>query len=308
MLTTDQIREVYSRTSASPKYREMREDRALRLDRFRKWLEDVREQGTDEEVRQGFLDHFEHASQSLNAIFRDRIIKDLPRFRDAIRELLNESIPISQRLDELLAGGSRHLEGMGPGLATEYLMIAYPEKYCIWNDKSKTGLKVLGRWPVFNRGQSDGQQYERILNAVKELRDQIGSPDFPDTDQFLHFVGAPEDEGKAALAAISRSQGSSRPALADHPTSKPPSVWWVNQGDSFDRYPAHDFLWAPHSAADGSSRAFWSSLANLRTGHVVLNYSNGELRGYSVVEGEATTLATPSRSGFGSLEGRWLSC
>jgi MoxR-like ATPase len=282
MLTADQVREAYSRTSSTQKYGEWRADRVRRIARFQTWLLDVQGQGTDDEVRQGFLDHFEDGFQSLNPIFRDRIIRDVPRFREAVKELLAESVPVSQRLDQALEG-DRHIEGMGHGLATEYLMIARPDKYCIWNEKSKSGLEALDRWPVFSRGQSPGQRYEHILQAVQELRDQIGSPDFPDTDQFLHFVGAPEDEGKAALAAISQSQGSSRPVVADHPTPNPPSVWWVNQGTTYSVARDGAFLWAPKLGRDGRPRDHWLRLRELRPDDIVLHNADGRIRAVSHV-------------------------
>ncbi len=95
---------------------------------------------------------------------------------------------------------------MGKGLATEYLMIAHPDKYCLWNGKTESGLAALDRMPAFSRNQSSGERYAMILETVTQLRGLISSPNYPDTDQFLHFVGAPEDEGRDALRAVSRPQ------------------------------------------------------------------------------------------------------
>ncbi len=205
MLTDEQIREVYRRISSTPKYREWydsgKDGRAARLSRFQKWLLDVQGNGNDDDVREGYIDHFANAFQSLNPIYRDRIVRDPGRFREAIRELLDESVPVITRLDRLL-DGHQHIEGMGRGLATEYLMIAHPDKYCLWNGKTESGLAALERMPVFARGQTSGQRYDMILRAVAELRDLTGSPSYPDTDMFLHFVGAPEEEGSSALRAV----------------------------------------------------------------------------------------------------------
>jgi hypothetical protein len=239
MLTDGQIREVYHRISSTPKYREWNDSgkggRAARLARFQKWLLDVQGGGSDDNLRKGYLDHFENAFQSLNPIYRERIVRDPGKFRKAIRELLDESVPVVTRLDRLL-DGPQHIEGMGRGLATEYLMIAHPDKYCIWNGKSESGLAALERMPpVFARGQTSGQRYEMILRAVTELRDLIGSPSYPDTDMFLHFVGAPEEEGSNALRAVSTSPpalGSAEPVAiaAQTLTDSSPSVYVLTPG------------------------------------------------------------------------------
>jgi hypothetical protein len=221
MLTDEQIREVYRRISSTPKFREWDDagkgGRAARLVRFQKWLLDVQGNGSDDDLRKGYLDHFENALQALNPIYRDRIVRDPGRFRKAIRELLDESVPVVTRLDRLL-DGPQHIEGMGRGLATEYLMIVHPDKYCLWNGKSESGLAALDRMPVFARGQTSGQRYDMILRAVTELRDLTGSPSYPHTDMFLHFVGAPEEEGSNALRAVSQSQEEPLSAVAVPPS------------------------------------------------------------------------------------------
>lgn len=216
MLTDDQVREVYRRTSSSPRYKESRNDRVQRLPRFQKWLVDVQGSGSDADIKKGYLDHFANAWQALNDIYRDRVIRDPARFRKVVRDLLDESIPIVARLDRLL-DGKEHIEGMGKGLSTDYLMTAHPDKYCLWNGKAESGLAALDRLPAFTRSQSSGQRYAIILRTVKELRDQIGSPDYLDTDIFLHYVGAPEAEGRDALRAVSDSQEVPPPVAAGVP-------------------------------------------------------------------------------------------
>jgi len=220
MLTDEQLRDIYRRTSSTPKYLEWRKDRVTRLARFQKWLLNVAGSGTDTDLRSGYLEHFGDPFQSLNAIYRERVVKDPGKFRKAVRGLLDESIPIVSRLDRLL-DGSEHIEGMGRGLSTEYLMIAHPDKYCLWNSKTENGLTALERMPTFTSSQSSGERYGMILQAVTDLRDIIGSTDYPDTDQFLHFVGAPEDEGREALAAVSNPRLDS--ALNVSPASMAPT-------------------------------------------------------------------------------------
>lgn len=220
MLTDEQIREVYLSIRATPKYQHWDDsgkgDRARRLARFQEWLIGVKEDKGDDDLRKGYLDHFENAFQFLNPVYRERIIRDPDRFRNAIKELLDDSVPVAVRLDRLL-DGNRHIEGMGKGLATEYLMIAHPDKYCLWNGKTESGLAALGRMPMFGHGQTSGQRYNTVLRAVSKLRELNGSPNYLDTDMFLHFVGAPEEEGSTALSAVSATLpelGAARPVAS----------------------------------------------------------------------------------------------
>jgi hypothetical protein len=226
MLTDEQIREVYRRTSSTPKYREWNDagkgGRAGRLARFQKWLLEVQRNTSDADLQNGYLDHFENAFQGLNPIYRDRVVRDPGKFRKVIRELLDESVPVTTRLDRVL-DGPEHIDGMGKGLATEYLMIAHPDKYCIWNGKSESGLAALDRMPLFERGQSSGQRYDMILRAVAEIRNVTGSPSYPDTDMFLHFVGAPEEEGRNALMAVLPSNSVLATTVSAPPLTMPPT-------------------------------------------------------------------------------------
>jgi AAA domain (dynein-related subfamily)/Mrr N-terminal domain len=71
-------------------------------------------------------------------------------------------------------------------------------------------------------------------------------------------------------------------------------VWWVNQGASFARARAGGYLWAPKQAKDGSSRQDWDSLTEVHAGDLVINYSQGSIRGVSTVETEAFDAPRPA--------------
>ena len=200
MFTDDQVIEIYQKTSQNPGYSSERKDRALRLQRFQTWLGKIAS-GTDSALLLGFRDHFKNSWQTLNAINRDGIVQDLGRFRETVSTLLDENQPLVSRIDRVL-DGPLHLRGFAKGHATDYLMIAYPDRYCLWNEKTVSGLKALDRMPTFQRGQSSGERYRTILEVSSELRYVTGSPSFPDLDQFLHYVGAPEPEGLHALQAV----------------------------------------------------------------------------------------------------------
>lgn len=62
--------------------------------------------------------------------------------RHALKILLEESRPIDQRFSELV--GSSMVKGLGKALATAILLVAYPDRYGVWNNASEAALKQLG--------------------------------------------------------------------------------------------------------------------------------------------------------------------
>ena len=116
--------------------------------------------------------------------------------------LLDESIPIKRRLNEILNRDGRfHIEGIGKGLATSILMDLDPQKYATWNNKTNMGLEALGLTPQFARGDDWGTRYEKVMEAIRHIKDLRPEFSFLEVDHFLHIVSATE-EGKEAVRAL----------------------------------------------------------------------------------------------------------
>lgn len=67
------------------------------------WIQcNVIQEMSDEELETKFLKYYKSGGgrQTLNQIYRDRIIRDKKQFREVILHLLDESIDIKKRLDE----------------------------------------------------------------------------------------------------------------------------------------------------------------------------------------------------------------
>jgi MoxR-like ATPase len=73
-----------------------------------------------------------------------------------------------------------------------------------------------------------------------------------------------------------------------------PNVWWVNQGQSYQRSHDGGYLWAPKLDRAGRRRADWDALTLARMSDRVLNYASGRIRAVSSVSGEAFDAARPS--------------
>ena len=147
--------------------------------------------------------------QVLNQIWRDRIIRDEDeskvKFKDMILYLLNEDTSIEERFTNVVSSnGSKHISGVGKGLASAFLMDFDMNKYCIWNNKTEMGLNVIDWELPYKPSDEYGVKYSKVLNQLKKLKDDIGSElnlSYDDIDAFLHWIAA-EDEGKLAVKNI----------------------------------------------------------------------------------------------------------
>lgn len=62
-----------------------------------------------------------------------------------------------------------------------------------------------------------------------------------------------------------------------------PNVWWVNQGKTLKAAKKLGILWAPLKTAAGQSIYFWDTMAELKTGDIVLNFYDKHIRCVSKV-------------------------
>jgi len=169
-----------------------------------KWIQpNVIREMSDAELETKFLEYYKggEGRQTLNQIYRDRIVRDKERFRETILYLLDEGVDIKERIDQVL-GGKHRIEGFGRAILTAILMDYSPNKYCLWNNKTEMGFSVIG-WKVYESRDSRGVAYLKVLEALQKL---IGlKPErnltFVDIDLFLHTISA-EDEGREAVRAI----------------------------------------------------------------------------------------------------------
>lgn len=93
-----------------------------------------------------------------------KMCSDMPRLRDALSVLLDESRLIQERMDYAVA-----VPGMGRGVMTAVLLVAYPEKYGVWNNTSEQALKALELWPHFDWGEPFGSRYVKVNAVLADL-------------------------------------------------------------------------------------------------------------------------------------------
>ncbi|MGD8719879.1 MAG: endonuclease NucS [Candidatus Zixiibacteriota bacterium] len=99
-----------------------------------------------------------------------KMCADMRKLRKALKNLLDESKPIEERMDK----ATGDVKGMGKAVATAILIVAYPEKYGVWNSTSENGLRNVGLWPEFEGGETIGEKYARVNEVLLTLAADIG--------------------------------------------------------------------------------------------------------------------------------------
>ncbi|MGD1158513.1 MAG: endonuclease NucS domain-containing protein [Terriglobia bacterium] len=204
-LTDEQVGMLIDEFVLSERAKPWRERRLRDHERWTKWVDPSKVDSIpDDELRKHFLNYFNEGAgrHPFNAIYRDRIVKNMAAFRATIKFLFDESVPLEQRLNEVLeTKGRYHLQGIGKGLATSLLMDLDPTKYATWNNKTEMGLEALGRMPEFEKGDSWGQKYKKVMQEIGSMKSSRPDISFIDFDHLLHVV-AVEEEGIEAVRRI----------------------------------------------------------------------------------------------------------
>lgn len=206
-LTDEQINLLLDKFVVSEEAGTWSEQRVEAHKRWIEWIEPKKMKTlSDDELKNKFLEYFREGAgrHPFNAIYRDRIIRDdvpdTKTFREVINYLLDESVPIKERVNGILdKSGIYHIDGMGKGLVTSFLMDLDPQKYATWNNKTNLGLEALGLSPEFVRGDNWGNKYEKIMEIMRHIRDINPELSFLEIDHFLHWVSATEEGKKTVM-------------------------------------------------------------------------------------------------------------
>lgn len=109
------------------------------------------------------------------------VCSDMKKLREALEMLLDNESPIALRLRE--ASG---IKGMGVGIASAILHVAYPREYGVWNGKTHRAMKDLNIWPRFARGMRTEEQYVSVNHILSRLAKDLKT-DLWNLDRLWHF-------------------------------------------------------------------------------------------------------------------------
>ena len=81
---------------------------------------------------------------------------------------------------------------MGRATITAILLIAFPDKYGVWNSTSEGALKRLDIWPKFDHGETFGERYIKVNDVLLNLRNDL-KLDLWTLDAVFYFIDKPND-------------------------------------------------------------------------------------------------------------------
>ena len=168
---------------------------------------------TEEEFRPFLLDKNNHHWSGLHRQ-GSRMCADMPKLRDALQVLLDESTPIATRLDEAIGT----VPGMGKNIATAILIVARPDSYGVWNNRSESVMRQQGIWPQFERGESFGSRYDKVNQILLELRDALQIDLWALDGLWWHLdeMERPGKEGGVAVGVVPEDTAAMRFGLERH--------------------------------------------------------------------------------------------
>lgn len=175
--------------------RQILESRDSVVDRYGPQFQPGQIEQIDEKVLRSFL--LIENNKHWSGLFRqsNRICSDMAATRAALGALVDESRPIEQRTK-----AATDIKGLGKGIITAILIVAYPNKYGVWNNTSESGLIELELLPEWPRGASFGVRYAAINAVLNELAKEL-EVDLWTLDTIWWYLWEGDEDGDGAEEA-----------------------------------------------------------------------------------------------------------
>jgi hypothetical protein len=98
------------------------------------------------------------------------ITQDMDKLKKVLKILLNEEVPIEDRLNILIPKNKPNfIKGLHRSVVTPIMMVVYPDKYGVYNRRSDEGLTKVGLMPKYGKGATFSRKYIEINKVLKSL-------------------------------------------------------------------------------------------------------------------------------------------
>jgi hypothetical protein len=103
------------------------------------------------------------------------ITADMAKLKSVLKILLDESKPLKDRLNKIFGANDKCvIRGLGKAVLTPILLVAYPNKYGVWNRRSEDALRQFNLFPRFSPRDGFAEKYIKINNVLTELTGKYG--------------------------------------------------------------------------------------------------------------------------------------
>lgn len=124
----------------------------------------------------------------------NQIVEDMPRLREAMLVLLDESRPIEERLRRLRPKKEASLvKGLARSVITPILLVSRPDKYGVLNQVAESGMKELDLWPHLDRGVDFAAKYVSVNEILRYLTEELAI-DLWTLDALWWGIGSEDEE------------------------------------------------------------------------------------------------------------------
>lgn len=96
---------------------------------------------------------------------KEALTNGLEYLRSKLLILVDENRLLSERFDICLEA----LQGVGHGTLSAILLVAFPDRYGVWNNVSEAEMRKHGLWPTFKPRSTQGEKYVEINNTILSL-------------------------------------------------------------------------------------------------------------------------------------------
>lgn len=100
--------------------------------------------------------------------YATRVTSDMEALRRTLEFAVRESVPLADRVNDILSGGEHSIYGLGKASLTPMMWAAKPDTYGIYNGRVNDALDGYGFLP----DASVGERYVIVNNLVSQLADE----------------------------------------------------------------------------------------------------------------------------------------
>ena len=168
----------------SPKFLKSWRESSRKVDRLRDAL-DYPDLNVTKKGWESFYDNW--TLGHLVPIYRDRVIKDRQRLQGALKHLIDDSIPVTNRLASVLdKSGKFYISGMGLNTVSKILACHDRKQWPVYNEPVETALREFGY--DFPRSGSRAMKYLAFKRAMESFMKDSKARDVVALDRFFHFI------------------------------------------------------------------------------------------------------------------------
>ena len=214
--------------------------------------------------------------------------------------LWDEDIPLADRVQRFADALPRELPTPGSRVEiASFLLLADPTEYAMYRPTPIKTAAALVDYPSFP-DEPESAIYSHALAFLDDFIAEAGARGLELRDRL---------DAQSVVWALTKTEPDHLSGWSDSGVEaflryrgERPSIWWVNQGESYDTERDRGLVQARLRNKAGYDLQHWKNIELLRKGDVILHHVDGHMRAISEVSSKP---GVGARSWLDDAEGRW---